>query len=368
MKTKSTKELIDIAQQIIDFAAHPGNTTYIYSHQLQVFNSTRALYDRLTGRKSRVTGEYWQASGQYSTSYDLLGGIDGVHSYYTHKWYNHISTSISKWSMITGHNSHSGALVNLPQGPTDTSTLVVLDVWSNTYTISKNLLGESGPSSAVCYYLGNSFVIDSIQTVLFMTLSSYLAECSGEAKYKEAATAAANFLRTWALDPETSLIKDRRIYSFNAQDVDGAALSCHLTGLAIEGFVVLASVTGNSEWSDFAIEISIAAMRYEGWHSSDGILVVGADGDPSENTPIKTMKGFLNRGLMIAYQRNRSNKPFCDLVRSYINVQFNALHDLSRMLTTYGVDWRGPYVGPYAHAQIAAFDTLVAAIAVNDEK
>ncbi|KAG8915181.1 hypothetical protein FRC02_004640 [Tulasnella sp. 418] len=206
----------------------------------------------------------------------------------------------------------------------------------------------------------------STQTILFMTLSSYLAESTGESKYIEAAVAAANWLKTWMLDSETSLMKDRMLYLHNAQEVAGSSLSCHLTGLAIEGFTVLASVTDHGEWSNLAINISRAAMNYEEWHSAEGILTVGTDGDPSENNATKSMKGLLNRGLMIAYQRNRSNKPFCDLVRSYINVQFNALYDLSRRWNTYGVDWRGPYVGPYVHAQIAALDTIVAAIAVND--
>ncbi|KAG8911610.1 hypothetical protein FRC02_006505 [Tulasnella sp. 418] len=107
-------------------------------------------------------------------------------------------------------------------------------------------------------------------------------------------------------------------------------------------------------------------MYYEPWHSPDGILTLSKDRATSENTNNKTFKGLLNRGLLVAYERNRSNEPFCNMVRCYINVQFNAVYELSRIQNAYGMDWRGPYAGPYAHAQIAAFDTIVAALGVSE--
>ncbi|KAG8917702.1 hypothetical protein FRC02_002912 [Tulasnella sp. 418] len=208
--------------------------------------------------------------------------------------------------------------------------------------------------------------IVSVKTVLYMTLSGYLAECTGELKYTETALQCAHFIKTWMIDPTTSLIKDCTIDVKAVQELSGAVLSCHLTGAVIEGFSVLASVTSDDEWRTLAIDISKAAMKYNEWHSGDGILTVGTGGNPSENTDIKAMKGLLNHGLMVAYQRNRSNEPFCNLIRSYINVQFNALYDWARFHNKYGVDWRGPFIGPYPHGQIAAVDTLVAAIGVND--
>ncbi|KAG8942942.1 hypothetical protein FRC03_002791 [Tulasnella sp. 419] len=109
-----------------------------------------------------------------------------------------------------------------------------------------------------------------------------------------------------------------------------------------------------------------SAMLFSEWHTPDGILNLCSDRAASDDTHVRTFKGMLNRGLMVAYERNRSNEPFCTLVRSYVNVQFNALYELSRVQSSYGIDWRCPYVGPHGHAQVAALDTLVAAIGVND--
>ncbi|KAG8911742.1 hypothetical protein FRC02_006435 [Tulasnella sp. 418] len=199
-----------------------------------------------------------------------------------------------------------------------------------------------------------------------MALSCYLAECSGVTKYKDTAVLSANCVKTWMLDPATMLIKQCLINATTAEEVPGATLSSYLTGIAIEGFTVLSRVTGDESWGSLAIDMAVAAMKYDGWHDSNGILTVGCEWDASVNTDDKAFKGLLNRGLLVAYQRNRSNKHFCALVRSYINVQCNALLEMSCFRSSYGPDWRGPYVGPYIHAQMAAIDTLIAALGVDD--
>ncbi|KAG8911686.1 hypothetical protein FRC02_006468 [Tulasnella sp. 418] len=106
-------------------------------------------------------------------------------------------------------------------------------------------------------------------------------------------------------------------------------------------------------------------MHYKGWHSPNGVLTVGSEGITLNNRDGRALKGLLNRGLLVAYQRNRSNKAFRDLVRSYINVQCNALLELSRFQDSYGMHWGAAYTGQNALAQMAAIDTLVAAIGVN---
>ncbi|KAG8939809.1 hypothetical protein FRC03_006011 [Tulasnella sp. 419] len=236
------------------------------------------------------------------------------------------------------------------------------------YTVSSSdtPFSTKPESSAKQYDYSGRRILSSIKTVLYMALSSYLAELTRQSRFLEVAIQCANCIKVWMLDPTTSLIKDCSIDVQVGQELSGAALSCHLTGFTIEGLSVLGSVTGNQEWNNLAIDISRAAMKHREWHSNDGVIIVGTDGTASENTNIKAMKGLLNIGLMVVYERNRTNEPFCNLVRSYINVQFNALYDLARSQNTYGVDWRGPFVGPYPHAQIAAVDTLVAAIGVND--
>ncbi|KAG8918035.1 hypothetical protein FRC02_002704 [Tulasnella sp. 418] len=65
------------------------------------------------------------------------------------------------------------------------------------------------------------------------------------------------------------------------------------------------------------------------------------------------------RGLLEAYERNPSNEEFRAL--------YTALLEKARRKNAYGVDWRGPYIGPYPHAQLAALDTLIAAVGVATE-
>ncbi|KAG8913933.1 hypothetical protein FRC02_005241 [Tulasnella sp. 418] len=199
-----------------------------------------------------------------------------------------------------------------------------------------------------------------------MTLSSYLAECTGQAKFKDVAILSANCIKRWMIDPATKLIKECFIDVLKVKEREGAVLSCHLTGMAIEGFHVLAVVSGDESWKSLANDIAVAAMRHNEWHTPDGILNVGSNEDVSKSTDNNMFKGWLNRGLLVAYQHNRTNEPFCNLIRGYINVQFNALYELSRYCSSYGCQWSGPYVGPYAHAQATAIDTLVAAVGVND--
>ncbi|KAG8941393.1 hypothetical protein FRC03_004568, partial [Tulasnella sp. 419] len=174
--------------------------------------------------------------------------IQLVHSYYTHKWYDHLSKSINHWSMITLLAKLDQAWIHDHYGNTYGSPQI--SIGRSTHNMSKDFLSPSDSLWAVCdNYSNGSYVISAIHTILFMTLSGYLAECSGESKYTEAAVSTANFVKTWMLDPETYLIKERMLYISDAKEASEAVLSCHLTGLTIEGLTVLASVTGNNEWN-----------------------------------------------------------------------------------------------------------------------
>ncbi|KAG8946508.1 hypothetical protein FRC03_001357, partial [Tulasnella sp. 419] len=121
-----------------------------------------------------------------------------------------------------------------------------------------------------------------------------------------------------------------------------------------------------TSWSDLMAEIAISALRAPQWHASNGILSVGSDGDPAENTDTNALKGILIRGLLSAYRSPFSKPPLRTLIRSYINVQCNALLELARYNRSFGVNWTGPHVGPFVHAQIAALDAFIGAIGVND--
>ncbi|KAG8946509.1 hypothetical protein FRC03_001358 [Tulasnella sp. 419] len=212
----------------------------------------------------------------------------------------------------------------------------------------------------------NNPYLDQTDTLLKLTLSAYLAERTQYEKYKETAQSLVKAIKSTILDSATMLVKDGYIPA-GASKLYAEKLepSCHLTGLFIEGLSVLASVTDDHNLVNLMVQVATAAIHTSQWHGSDGILNFGSDGDISTNLNHRVLKGFLLRGLLEAYQRTTSNAAFRDLIRSYINVQFNALRDLAREGDNYGVDWRGPFKGPFLHAQLAAFDALVAAIGVQ---
>ncbi|KAG8911714.1 hypothetical protein FRC02_006451 [Tulasnella sp. 418] len=222
------------------------------------------------------------------------------------------------------------------------------------------IFSEDSPFSPKDYRILSS------ETVLFMALSSYLAESTNDPSVLNYATASATCIKANMLDARTGLVKDFHIDAMNGQLKWGGNLSCMLTGIFIEGLSVLATVSGDYTWRSLAITTAESAMKSNDWHGTDGVLSIVSSGSEffrSDN--LNAGKGLLSRGLMVAYQRNASNKAFRSLVRSYINTQFNALIDLASRDDTYSVSWNGPYIGPYFHGQLAALDTLIAAIAVN---
>ncbi|KAG8921715.1 hypothetical protein FRC02_012400 [Tulasnella sp. 418] len=133
-------------------------------------------------------------------------------------------------------------------------------------------------------------MINSRRTVLFMLLSCYLAEITGEDRIKTLALYAARCVATWMLDSSTSLAVDCLIHVAN-NNKQNAVLSCHLTGMVIEAFTVLAGVTKDDTWRNKAIEVADAAMKYTGWHGADGVLNVGSGGDQAEYSDIKAWRG-----------------------------------------------------------------------------
>ncbi|KAG8912490.1 hypothetical protein FRC02_005962, partial [Tulasnella sp. 418] len=350
-------DLISITQRAIKFLfTFNPELTLDQGYTLQ---TATTIFDRLTSfcENEMPSRRVWSTSSSDHSS--LLSGLLDIHRYNIYEARFYLDNPSETWSNITASNScNRKGVVKVDQ------TQIRGDCGSS--NLHKKESGEPSVAGGMFRLSGSGFYIESTRTVLFMTLSSYLAECTGLRDYKYTALASANCIKTWMLDSATTLVKDGLIDPFNAQQQDGWTLSFYLTGLVIEGFSVLASVTNDESWRTLALEISMAAMRYDEWHDSNRILSVACDEDPSKNTTERGFKGLLNRGLLVAYERNRSNKLFCNYVRSYINVQLNALLDLARHKNSYGVDWRGPYTGPYAHAQLAAIDTFVAAVGVND--
>ncbi|KAG8950704.1 hypothetical protein FRC03_012784 [Tulasnella sp. 419] len=154
-----------------------------------------------------------------------------------------------------------------------------------------------------------------------MTLSSYLSERTGDPTIKLEAIRSAKCIRKHMLDSTTFLAKDCIFDADNSREKENATLSCHLTGIAIEGFTVLADITGSDDWRKLAISMAQNAMATSQWHGRDGILLVGSESKLYINDDLKALKGLLARGLLTLYQRNPTNKPLRNSIRKYINVQ-----------------------------------------------
>ncbi|KAG8957610.1 hypothetical protein FRC03_009976 [Tulasnella sp. 419] len=362
------------AQRAIDFILIFNKPLHAsYADNLR---SALAIYDRMACSHNNEQKEIPQFTTKDDQYESLLSGLHGLYSFCTYDDLSQITSLVKLWTDISKGN---------PQGLRNIVTFgqrEVVDEKVTSYRDSRNVLVYSKSNlaktpSGESIYAGGLFSlgstynnpdISSVRTTIFMTFSSYLAECTGDNAQRETAVLSANCIKRLMLDSTTMLITDCVMDSrdeYDSTKTSTAVPSCHLTGIAIEGFCVLGSVTGEAAWTSLAVEMAIAAMRYKGWHGPNGVLSVGSEGITLANRDCRTFKGWLNRGLLVAYQRNRSNKAFCNLIRSYINVQCNALLELSSSEDSYGIHWGEAYTGPNIFAQVAAIDTLVAAIGVN---
>ncbi|KAG8953901.1 hypothetical protein FRC03_011622 [Tulasnella sp. 419] len=333
--------------------------TVIAENEAVIMNSAIAIYDRLTNQKRR--GRDPKALLPRETHpHKLLHSMELIHHY-----------NASNHALLL-HRCKEELRVRITM-PGYNSGFCFLDaeryaIVHSSYKLHRSPSGKPTFAGGLAIVLGwiDSVQIGSEMTVLFMTLSSYLAELASDASCIQYAKASATCIKNHMLDPNTGLVRDCQIDGAKATILEGAYICPGLTGIFIEGLSVLAAVSGEHAWSTWAISLAETAMHLREWHTKDGILSVGSDGKMFEGNNLKYRKGLLLRGLLIAYQRNPSNKSFRDMVRSYVNVQFNALLDLSSRGSSYGVNWSGPYVGPYLHGQLAALDTLIAAVGVNE--
>jgi len=206
--------------------------------------------------------------------------------------------------------------------------------------------------------------INAITTGLYMTLSAYLASATGNSKYTTASEAAAKFIFNHVYDQTRMIALD----TVEANDCSKKAyVFTYNSGKFIEGLSVLAQVTGNTQYSTWMQQTIAASVRISNWQgTSDGIITEGQQEPQANNDDGRGFKAIFIRGLTEARIRNPSNASLKALVRAYVNVQYNALLDLSRSGSSYGVVWHGPYQGPYAHGQLAALDVINAGISVNN--
>ncbi|QRW18120.1 glycoside hydrolase family 76 protein [Rhizoctonia solani] len=136
------------------------------------------------------------------------------------------------------------------------------------------------------------------------------------------------------------------------------------SGKYLEGLSTLARLTNASKWHDQLIETANAAIKARAWQGDDGIITEGQGGDLNKNDDARGFKAVFIRALHKLFH-DTNNRDLQILIHSYVDVQYNALLDLSSNGTSYGVVWHGPYNGPTPWGQNAALDVLVSAIGAN---
>lgn len=106
-------------------------------------------------------------------------------------------------------------------------------------------------------------------------------------------------------------------------------------------------------------------MKHSKIQGEDGIITEGQKQPAKKNDDARNFKGIYLRALAILYHRAPKNHGIRPLIKAYINVQVNALIDLSSRGDQYGVMWHGPMDEGYTHGQMTALDALAGYISVN---
>ncbi|KAF8327335.1 endo-1,6-alpha-mannosidase [Amanita rubescens] len=229
---------------------------------------------------------------------------------------------------------------------------------TKSFAIAKTCSGHTMAGGVFWRPISGDTSINSITTGLYMTLSAYLAEYTGEAKYTEAAILSAQWIKNVNLNS-----KHIALDFINADDCSRSPSSwlfTYNTGKFVEGLSVLTSVTKDSSWKDLMTLVVANATKSSAWEGSDGIITEGSSTE-SGNDGVG-FKAIFIRGLGEAFVRNTEYSHFAILIQSYIDVQCNALLELAASGTSYSANWHGPPMAFTTWGQMAALDVLVSAI------
>ncbi|KAF9525923.1 endo-1,6-alpha-mannosidase [Crepidotus variabilis] len=277
---------------------------------------------------------------------DFWWATSALYAYRAYKDNNMLSHAVATWNrvnafVITTSNAGSGSMSGKNfrlKGSCDGQTMAGAVFWRPT---------------------SDDMGVNSITTGLFITLSAYLAELTGDAKYKDAAILSATWIQNHNI--ANNLILD----SVNAQTCNKSPASFTFTynsGKYIEGLSVLSSITGDSKWTNLMLNIIATAVKASLWQGSDGIITEGAS--LNSNNDGVGFKAIFIRGILEAFSRS-SNSNLRTLIHSYVDVQYNALLDLAASGNNYSSNWHGPAQGFTTWGQLAALDVLVAAVVAN---
>ncbi|KAK0488498.1 endo-1,6-alpha-mannosidase [Armillaria novae-zelandiae] len=203
--------------------------------------------------------------------------------------------------------------------------------------------------------------MNSITTGLYITLSAFLADITGDSKYTNAAIQSARWMQTLQINSNGILLD-----SLNDHDCSRSPstwLFTYNSGKFIEGLSILANVTNDNTWSSLLVNVVASAVKSSAWQGSDGIITEGAS--PSSNNDGVGFKAIFIRGLLEAWNRNPLYDDLRILIHSYVDVQYNALLTQVANGGSYSSDWHGAAQNFTTWGQMAALDPLTVAVATN---
>ncbi|KAL1663147.1 glycoside hydrolase family 76 protein [Schizophyllum commune] len=299
----------------------------VVSQLKNVFN-LRANYDQW-GFNDDAT--WWATAAYYA--YRAYGDQELLNNAIT-TW-NHLSTFV-----VTNDAANSGSLPTKNfgfQGSCDGKTMAGGVFW------------KTDPADNA---------INSITTTLYMTLSAYLGEATGDSKYISAAMLSANWVRD--LNMKDNLVLDT-IHANDCSRSPDNWLFTYNSGKFLEGLEILVDLTDDDGYRSLAANVANSAMKTGAWNRDDGVITEGAS--PNENNDNVGFKSILIRALDETYNRRKGdNEALRILIHSYVCVQMNALLDLAADGNNYSSAWAGPAQGFTTWGQMAALDVFVAAI------
>lgn len=135
---------------------------------------------------------------------------------------------------------------------------------------------------ALYHVSSNRFLIKIlVLTSSCSRLSAFLAQITGDTKYKEAAILSATWMKNLQVNANNIVLD-----SVNGHDCSRSPdtwLFTYNSGKYIEGLSILSAVTGDSSWTDLMITILAAAVKSSAWQGSDGIITEGASPDSNND-------------------------------------------------------------------------------------
>ncbi|VDB91820.1 unnamed protein product [Peniophora sp. CBMAI 1063] len=198
---------------------------------------------------------------------------------------------------------------------------------------------------------------------MMISLSGYLYNATRNATYLETAELGATFMQSNAYHPGNPIpaginasdctIQDPNIFSWN-------------TGLYIQGMAVLASITGNTSYSNILNDL-VGLAGNASWTSTEDGHMTEYFPSSSAPAPFNAYKGVYIRALAEVIRLNPGS-AMAEFIQAYIISQLHAVTQSAYTAGTnfYSTDWNGPpATGFDALGSIAALDVLNPAFALS---